>query len=134
MHEAVVPRRGTFERWRAALRAALAALLLTACTSYPPLTPAQEVYQLQLQFDAVLAEVELYAAQPPCSPTLIVGCHNPDTLASIAAALTEADRQLDLAAAAVRSGAAPSTVAALANAARAALAVAAREIAAESTR
>lgn len=109
-------------------------LLIGACATggpYPPLTPGQQVYQLQLQLDAVLAEVEGYAAQPPCTPERIVACHDPEALAIVVQGLGDADLALDQARTAAGAGGSAATVTFYANLARAALERATRELAKE---
>lgn len=91
-------------KWLAGLAIGSAALVGACQTT--GLTPAQQVYGLQKELDTVLAEVEMYAAQPPCDPELgiVVACHEPEVLDIIVPAAVAADANLDAAEAAVRAG------------------------------
>lgn len=99
----------------------LVATLAGCASTQSDLTPAQRVYALQSELDAVLNEVETYAAQPECSEAVAVACHDPDVLAALVDAAGDADTALDEAEAVVRSAGGDREPVVYINAARAAL-------------
>lgn len=71
---------------------------------FEELTPATQVYVLKDQFDTQLDMLKAYAAQPACSATVVVGCHDPKVVDRLAQLAAEVDAALDLAEASVFSG------------------------------
>lgn len=97
-----------------------ALLFVAACAG---VTPQQQVYALQRDFEEALVEVEAYSNLPECAPEVLTACYDQDVLNRLIDATEQADGALDDAEAIVRDPAmSADEVTAYANVARATLA------------
>lgn len=97
-----------------------ALLLVAACTATKTAeTPAQRLFALQGEFNIALRAATGYTAKPPCSATLLIGCHKPDVKAEIVAAAEKADSALKTAKSALATAEAEGRVALASKATRA---------------
>jgi hypothetical protein len=55
------------------------------------LTPAQRVYAARGELNIALRQAVAYGAQPECSQTVVVGCHDPGVLKAVLEAGGQAD-------------------------------------------
>lgn len=98
------------------------ALALAACSNavtdadLEGLTPTEKVYVLKVDFKDKLSLVKRYAAQPPCSDTVVVGCADQQVLAALFDIAQEVDAALDTAEIAAANGEDPALQVALARA------------------
>lgn len=80
-------------------------VLVVGCTSINTAeSPAQRLYALQGEFNIALQAATTYLAQPPCSDTVVTGCHDPEVKARIQKAATEAYNALEVAKATIGTG------------------------------
>ena len=86
-------------------------LVLAACTTtdlteeeQEVLTPAAKVYAVKGEFNVLLHQINVYAAQPGCTATLVVACADPEVVGRALELAESIDRALDVAEATVRAG------------------------------
>jgi hypothetical protein len=105
------------EKWGTAAFAGV--LFLTSCAG---ITPQQQVYALQRDYEEALVEVEAYSNLPECAPTVHTACYDQAVLDRLIDTSGHVDGLLDDAEAVVRDPAMSTTeVGAYVNVARAAL-------------
>lgn len=97
-----------------------ALLFLAACTATKTAeTPAQRLFALQGEFNIALKAATGYTSKPPCSSTLLIGCHKPDVKVEIISAAEKANGALKTAKAALATAQAEGRVALAGKATRA---------------
>lgn len=99
----------------------LLALVLTACASVEAQTPQQRLFAAQGEFNIALRTALVYTSQPPCSGTVLIGCHKPEVKAGIVESSKKAHDALKTAKAALATAQAADRVTAAAHLTRAML-------------
>lgn len=88
--------------------ALVALIVLVGCETAPPLTPQEQVYELEQDFTAVVQRVRVYVSQPPCTETVVVACADPAAVDAMADAARHTRDAILAAETAVRANAAGS--------------------------
>jgi hypothetical protein len=83
----------------------VAAVVLSACAARDAETPAQKLFAVQSEFNAVLQPVKSYVTQPECGPAVVVGCADTAVKSTIKRLVAEAGTAIGAARKALSSGA-----------------------------